>query len=109
MPSLAVIFTNNTSIYLLVYIIAREGYCDVAVSRNKHVARPTVLGRTALLPRETLQSATVIAALLTETYITVSFTCYVIITYCSGPTCVRILSTSHVRNKVGIVHCRTVD
>jgi len=67
MPPLAVIFTDTSSIYLLVYIITREGYCDIAVAPNKHVARPTVLGRTALLRRETLQSATVIAALLNET------------------------------------------
>lgn len=66
MPSLAVIFTDNPSIYFLVYIIAREGYCDMEISLNMHVARSTVLERASLLLRETLQSATVIAALPTE-------------------------------------------
>jgi hypothetical protein len=66
MPSLAVIFTDNPSIYLLVHIIAREGCSDMAISQNMYVARSTVLERAALLLRETLQSATVIAALPTE-------------------------------------------
>jgi hypothetical protein len=66
MTFLAVIFTDNPSVYLLVSITALEGYCDIAFPLNMHVVRSTVLDRAALLPRETLQSATAIAAVPTE-------------------------------------------